>query len=347
MEIMDDLGLASRLLELPHTKIHQGVGETIKGGIPFYDFSRLKTRFPYVTMLPQSRFLEFITREAALWPGFELRMRSAVDALVLDGVGSVTGVRYRHAGGECEIRARLTVGCDGRASSVRRLAGLRPAGTSPPIDVLWFRIPRSGPVTENGFRSLIGPGYLLVLVDRGDYWQAGCVIRKGSFQRVRDEGVEAFRRSLERMAPELEGRLRELDWSRVSVLRVSSMRLSRWWKPGLLLIGDAAHAMSPIGGAGINIAIQDAVVAANVVAQPLRRGILEEVHLASVEQRRAPAVWIVQAFQRVVEKWLVSAALEGRGVGFLRWLMRLPGVGALPSRLVAFGPWRVHIRGQR
>jgi 2-polyprenyl-6-methoxyphenol hydroxylase-like FAD-dependent oxidoreductase len=186
---------------------------------------------------------------------------------------------------------------------------------------------------------------MLVLVDRGDYWQAGCVIRKGDFRRLREKGLTAFRESIAKMAPEFGGRLESLnDWSRISVLSVQSMRLSRWWRPGLLLIGDAAHVMSPIGGAGISLAIQDAVVTANEVAKPLGKRALEEAHLVSVQQRRLPAVLIVQSFQALVEKFLVSPALDERGRFLVPWLLRLPLVGALPTRLVGLGPWRVHAK---
>ena len=344
MEIMDELGLAERLLALPHSKIRRGVGETPEGSILFYDFARLETRFPYVTMLPQARFLEFVTAEAARYPGFELRMEAGVHELIRDAEGAVAGVRYRAGADVGEVRARLTVACDGRGSTVRRLAGLRPVRQSPPMDVLWFRLPRDGPAGENGFRSLIGPGHLLVLVDRKDYWQAGCVIRKGDFRQLRERGLASFRESLEVMAPEFRGGFGSLDdWRKIAVLSVESSRLSRWSKPGVLLIGDAAHAMSPIGGAGISLAIQDAVVAANRLAGPLARGTLEEAHLWDVERRRYPAVWIVQAFQSLVERFLVSAALdEGRPLRLPR-ILRLPIIREIPTRLIAFGPWRVHV----
>jgi len=345
MEIMEELGLAGRLLDLPHVKIRRGVGEVPGGEIPFYDFSRLKTSFPYITMMPQTRFLDFITTEAGRFSGFALRMRARVHELLSDDVGNVRGVRYRDGPNLQEVRARLVVGCDGRGSVVRRLARLDGKPRSAPMDILWFRLPRRESDGGIGFRTLIGRGYLLVLIDRGKYWQAGCVIRKGGFHTLREAGLEEFRTSLVQMAPEFGDRVGELDdWSRISILSVQSMRLTRWWRPGLLLIGDAAHVMSPIGGAGINLAIQDAVVTANRIAGPLRTRTLEEAHLASVEHSRLPAVALVQAFQAVVEKVLVSPAIDERRGAMLPWLCRIPVLGALPSRLVAFGPWRVHVK---
>lgn len=344
LEILDEMGLAARLLELPHSRIERGIGETPDGEIQFYDFTHLRTPFPYIALMPQARFLEFLTREASRCPGFTLRMSAVAHGLLRDRAGGVRGVRYRWGSADREATSRLTVGCDGRGSAVRRLAGLDVERGSPAMDVLWFRLPKTGPSTRAGFRSLIGPGHLLVLLDRGDHWQAGCVIRKGGIRELREQGIARFRKALERMAPEFSGRLGHLDdWSRISVLSVQSMRLPRWWIPGLLLIGDAAHVMSPIGGAGISLAIQDAVVTANILAQPLRQRRLEDAHLASVERQRSLAVSAVQAFQGLVEMVLISGALERRGTSLLPWLLRMPLVGRLPTRLVGLGPWRVHV----
>jgi 2-polyprenyl-6-methoxyphenol hydroxylase-like FAD-dependent oxidoreductase len=343
LEILDEIGLATRLLELPHSRIQRGVGETPEGEVLFYDFSRLPSPFRYIALMPQARFLEFLTHEASRYPGFTLRMGSAVHGLVKDRWGVVRGVRYRSGGREYEATSSLTVGCDGRGSVIRRLAGLDIDRGPSAIDVLWFRLPKAGP-SPAGFRSLIGPGHLLVLVDRGDHWQAGCVVRKGGIRELRREGIARFRESLAEMAPEFAGHLGNLsDWSRISVLSVQSMRLPRWWSPGLLLIGDAAHVMSPIGGAGISLAIQDAVAAANTVARPLRHGRLEDAHLAGIQRQRSLAVSLVQTFQRLVEVVLISGALDRRGTSLLPWLLKIPPLGWLPTRLVGLGPWRVHV----
>jgi 2-polyprenyl-6-methoxyphenol hydroxylase-like FAD-dependent oxidoreductase len=350
LEIMDELGLAGALLSLPHSRVHRGVGETPAGEIPFYDFRRLRTCFPFVAMMPQPVFLDFVLREAGRYPGFSLKMNSRVHALLRDEAGAVRGVRYRDPSGSGTIRAHLTVGCDGRGSAVRALAGLEQPILSRPMDVLWFRLARDPADGGAGFRSRVVPGRLFVVVDRGDFWQVGCVVGKGSLVKLRAGGFPAFRESLSNALPELGSAVGDLGgWSDVSVLAVRAGSLSRWWRPGVLLLGDAAHVMSPVGGAGISLAIQDAVAAANRLVRPLRGRRVEPCHLECIERRRLPAALIVQAFQRMVEAVLVQTAIGGSPKRF-RWssalmnfMAAVPGLGSLPTRLVGLGPWREHV----
>src|SRR5918998_5344451 len=285
MEIMDEIGLADRLLLLPHTKASQLRFRTPRGAATLADFGHLKTRFPYLAFMPQWDFLDFVTDEAGRYPNFRLEMNAEVRELVEEG-GVVQGVRYEAPDGIREVRAPLTVAADGRDSRVREQAGLEVIGTAPPIDVLWFRLSRRAGDPEEPIRY-IGGGRFVVLINRGDYWQVGYVLPKGGDQRVRAAGLESFRRSIGEAVPELADRTGEIeDWGQVKLLSVQVNRLKRWYQPGLLCIGDAAHAMSPVGGVGINLAIQDAVATANILGPLLKRGPVDVEHLALVQKRR-------------------------------------------------------------
>jgi 2-polyprenyl-6-methoxyphenol hydroxylase-like FAD-dependent oxidoreductase len=269
LEIMDELGLAEQLLCLKHTKAPRLRFRTPQGSVTIADFRRLKTRFPYVAFMPQWDFLDFVTKEAARYPNFRLEMNAEVKELVEED-GAIRGVRYEAPDGTHEVRAPLTVAADGRHSRVRERSGLEVIETGPPIDVLWFRLPRreGDPEESSGY---IGAGKVLVFINRGDYWQTAYVIPKGADRRVREAGLEAFRRSIGEAVPYVADRTGELrDWEQVKLLSVQVDHLRRWHRPGLLCIGDAAHAMSPVGGVGINLAVQDAVAAANALAGPLR-----------------------------------------------------------------------------
>ncbi|ABG03411.1 monooxygenase, FAD-binding protein [Rubrobacter xylanophilus DSM 9941] len=346
MEVMDQLGLAGRLLELRHSKVRSFTLDTPKGPFTPVDFSRLNTRFPYITMMPQASFLEFLTAEARRYPGFRLVMGARVRELVEEG-GAVRGVRYESGDGTHEVRASLTVGADGRGSRVRRLAGFEPVKTSPPMDVVWFRVPRS-PGDPEGAMARFGRGRIVVLLDRDDHWQAGYVIPKGTFPELRRAGVEGLKVGFAELFPELSDRLAALgDRRQVSLLSVESSRCRRWHRPGLLLIGDAAHVMSPVGGVGINYAIGDAVVAANVLAGPLRECqerlvALPERHLAAVQRRREPPVRTIQALQALVQRRVLAPTLAA-GRPFapplpLRLLSRAPLLRSVPARIIGFGP---------
>ena len=347
MEIMDELGLADPLLNLPHTKTSRLRFRTPRGSATLADFGHLKTRFPYLAFMPQWDFLDFVTDEARRYPNFELEMNAEVRELVEEG-GLVRGVRYETPDGTREARALLTVAADGRDSRLRELAGLRVVGTAPPIDVLWFRISRrkGDPEEPTGY---IGGGRFVVLINRGDYWQVGYVLPKGADRRIRAAGLESFRRSVGEAVPEVADRTDEIqDWDQVKLLSVQVNRLRRWFRPGLLCIGDAAHAMSPVGGVGINLAIQDAVAAANVLAEPLRVGRVELRHLRAVQRRRELPIRILQGLQSLAHRRIVAPAVGGGGLPSppppVRALLGLRIVRNLPARIIGFGIWPVHVR---
>ncbi|MDT5294905.1 MAG: hypothetical protein QOJ76_1785, partial [Acidobacteriota bacterium] len=309
LELMDELGLAARLHEFRHSKISTGIIMTEAGPTTLADFRRLKTRFPYIMMLPQKDFLAFIVGEARRYPSFELRMGARVEELIEEG-GVVRGVRYEGEGGRREVRATLTVAADGRGSRVRRLGAFEQVNTSPPMDVLWFRVPRGHGDPEGGVAYFRG-GHGIVMLDRDDQWQVANLVLKGSYQQVRAAGIEALRETLSATAPQFAERFAHLkDWKQVSMLSVESSRVTRWYKPGLLLIGDAAHVMSPVGGVGINYAIQDAVVAANVLAEPLRAGTMTTRHLREVQRQREWPTRMIQALQTNIQKRVIAAALN-------------------------------------
>ena len=351
MQVLRRLGLEERVLGLRHAKVRRFVVQAGGRRETFADFSRLKTPYPYVLMLPQARFLELVAAEAERYPNFRLVMGARVRELVIEG-GVVRGVRWRSGGEDAtrEVRARLTVGTDGRFSRLRRLAGLESAGGSPPMDVFWFNLPREeGDPEEAGAVFRCGRGSLLVLMDHFEYWQAGYIIPKGHYARLKEAGLPALRRSVAALAPELAGRVGTLgEWGEGSLLSVESDRLRRWYRPGLLLLGDAAHVISPVGGIGINLAIQDAVVAANVLANPLKSGRLRQRHLRSVQLRREPPTRLVQAAQGLAHRWVVAGVL-GTGGEYslplpLRLLLRAPVLRDLPAHLIARGAWPVRVK---
>lgn len=343
MEIMEELGLAEKLLQLPHAKIRQISVRTPEASVTLADFSHLKTRYPYITMLPQARFLEFITAEAQKYPNFQLIMGANVQELIEED-GVVRGVRYRGHGGWHEVRAILTVGADGRHSRLRQLAGFESIQTSPPMDVLWFRLPKQPGDFEGGM-GRIGRGHIVVMLDRGEQWQMAYVIPKGGYQEIRAAGLEALRKSIVEVVPELQDRIQHLqDWSQIAFLSVESSRLVRWYRPGLLLIGDAAHVMSPVGGVGINYAIQDAVVTANVLSKPLKQGHVELHELAKVQRQRELPTRVIQAFQSFIQQRIFARVLNSNQLLQLPVWLRLPWLRELPARLVAYGVFPAHVK---
>src|SRR5581483_7166424 len=273
LQVLDELGLAEDVLQLPHTEISDFTIQTARGAVKIADLHHLKTKFPFIAFMPQARFLEFLANAAKKFPTFHLVMGAQVIGVIEEN-GVVCGVRYRSADGEHELRGILTVGADGRFSEVRKLSGLASTAIkmSQPMDVLWLRVPRH-PNETRGLLGRIGNGHVLIELERGAQWQIAFVIPKGTFAQLRAQGIEALRRELVATAPELQDRVNTLtDWKQVSLLTVQADRLTRWYKPGLLLIGDAAHVMSPAGGNGINYAVMDAVAAANLLTAPLKAG---------------------------------------------------------------------------
>lgn len=347
LEVMDEIGLADRLLQLPHRKIQTMAAPTTQGLVQVADLGRLKTRFPFIALMPQAQFLEFITSEARRYPHFHLEMGAMVDELI-EEAGQVAGVRYRRSGRVFELRAPLTMGADGRFSRVRKLAGFQAVKASPPMDILWLRLPRRESDGEGGM-GRFGRGHALIRLDRGEQWQLGYLILKGTYQQLRAAGIETLRGSIAQLDPTLADRVDLIrDWKDVAFLSVEADRLPRWHKPGLLLIGDAAHIMSPLGGNGINYAVMDAVAAANLLAGPLKAGRVTDRDLARVQRAREWPTRLIQAVITALQKNLIAAALDPRRPPFqmppfLRW----PLVRDLVLHLLGFGIGRGHVNASK
>lgn len=351
LEILDQIGLAERVHELRNSKIHGPTLVTNRGPFMPFDLRRLKTKYPYILMVHQKDLLTLITSEATRYPGFRLLMGAKVIDLIREG-GAIRGVRYQNDGGIHELRALLTVGADGRFSRVRHLAGIETVGTSPPMDLLWFRLPRLPDRIDvpGGAFGGFARGHILGGFDRKDYWLVGFVIAKGSYQRLRAEGIEALQRRIVEIEARLAKSVQSLtDWQQVSLLSVESSRCPRWYEPGLLLVGDAAHAMSPVGGVGINYAIQDAVVAANLLAKPLLAGRVTTNRLRAIQRKREWPVRIIQGFQTQLQKRVIETALRAPELRalhipwFFRAFTRIPFLRDVPPRLMALGVARVHV----
>jgi 2-polyprenyl-6-methoxyphenol hydroxylase-like FAD-dependent oxidoreductase len=342
LQLLDDLGLVERLLQLPHTRFDRCILDTADGPLDVADLRRLKTRFPYVVLMPQARFLDFLTTEVRRYPGFQLLLRACAEALIEEG-GIVRGVRYRAPDGWREVRAPLTVGADGRFSRLRRLAGFTPIRTAPPIDVIWFQLPRQ-PDDPAGAFGWIGRGRTMGGLDRGEHWEVACGFPAGTYRRLRAAGLPALRQALTELAPSFAERLEHLrDWKQIAVLSVDADRLPRWYRPGLLLIGDAAHAMSPVAGVGISYAVQDAVAAANVLAGPLLAGRPQLRDLAAVQRRRELPTRAAQALLALLQRWLIAEAPDRPALPKLPALLRLPLLRDLPAHLIAHGVAPVRI----
>lgn len=350
MEILDQIGLADKLLSIPHTQVSSLAIQFADGPFHPFDLKRLKTRFPYIVLLPQVRFLEFLAAEAAKYPEFKLVLHANVNQLVQEN-GVVRGVRYVAPDGVHEVRASLTIGADGRFSQLRRLAAIEPIKTSPPMDVLWFRFPRlpGEPDSETGAFGGLGKGRILIVLARVDHWQAGLVFPKGHYQELRAQGVEAVRNSIVEIDPRFAKHADTLtDWRQLTLLSVESSRCPIWHKPGLLLIGDAAHVMSPVGGLGINYAIQDAVVAANLLTDHLKSGKITEADLAKIQRAREWPTRVIQRWQTIMQNLVLASAFRGQQVTRVPWPLRLfsrtPILRDLPAKLVAFGIRRVRLK---
>jgi 2-polyprenyl-6-methoxyphenol hydroxylase-like FAD-dependent oxidoreductase len=343
LQLLDELGLGERFARLPQSRLDE-VAFPISAGraLVVADFRRLKVRYPYVAMVPQWDLLNLLAEAGAAQPRFTLRMRTEVTGLIREA-GRVAGVRYRGPDGAAgELRADLTVACDGRWSLLRRQAGLRPREFPVPIDAWWFRLPRRAGDDPIGLRPMANRGGFMVIVPREDYLQIAYLNRKGLDPLLRARGVESFRREVAQMAPFLADRVAAIgSMDEVKHLDVRLNRLDRWHTDGLLCLGDAAHAMSPIGGVGINLAIQDAVAAATLLAEPLRRGSVTPEVLARVRARRLLPTVLVQTMQRAMHRSLVEPILAGRRAGPpapLRALLRyVPALSFWPAYLIGVG----------
>jgi 2-polyprenyl-6-methoxyphenol hydroxylase-like FAD-dependent oxidoreductase len=346
LELMYELGLLEDFLKIPHQQLTSVGG--VFGGFSFRvaDFRHVPAHCRFVALMPQWDFLNFLSARGREFAAFDLRMRHEAAGLIRDGE-RVTGVEARTPGGTVRIRAELVVGCDGRHSTVRQAALMEPLETGAPIDVLWFRISRKEGDPEEVFGN-INYGKALILINRGDYFQAGLIIRKGSFEEIRSEGVDAFRNSILQIARYLGDRVHELrDWDQIKLLSVQINRLRRWHRPGLLCIGDAAHAMSPAGGVGINLAIQDAVATANLLSGALRQGRVTEALLARVQRRREFPTRVTQLMQVNAHKgleWVFRHPGPIRAPWQLKAAMRIPGLQNVAGRVVGIGIRPEHIR---
>jgi 2-polyprenyl-6-methoxyphenol hydroxylase-like FAD-dependent oxidoreductase len=347
LEVMHELGLLEAFLARPHQKIRRLRGLIGDSEITIADFSHLPTQCRFIALMPQWEFLDFLAQSGRRFGGFDLRMAVAVTGLI-EQDGRVVGVRGDGSSGPFEVHADLVIGADGRHSTVRERAGLDIRNLGAPIDVLWMRLSkRAGDPEETGGR--INYGHMLVTLNRGDYWQCAFIIRKDGFAAVRARGLDALRGDIARIAPFLRDRLAELrDWDDVKLLTVAVDRLKQWWRPGLLCIGDSAHAMSPIGGVGINLAIRDAIAAANILARPLRDGTLADAHLAAVERRRRLPTRLTQALQVTIQERVIDRVLASDEPVTAPWPLRLlnavPLLARLPARLIGIGFRPEHVR---
>jgi len=347
LEVMHEIGLLDGLLKLPHTQAPRLHAEIGGRDVTIADFSRLPTHCRFIAFMPQWEFLDFIAREAGRLPNFRLIMPAEVTDLIEED-GRVAGLTATTPDGPLTLRARLVVGADGRNSVVREKAGLEVESFGTPSDVLWMKLSHQSDdppyVMGHG-----GPRQGFVMVDRGDYWQCGYVVRKGTFADVKAAGLEAFRAMVAAVSPLPPSRMDEIrSWDDVHLLSVRIDRLKRWWRPGLICLGDAAHAMSPIGGFGVNLAVQDAVAAANILARPLSDGTLGDRHLAAVEARRRFPTRATQKLQLMMrrDRRRRDAAEQARSgpPAFMRSIARWPVLAHLAGRLVGLGFRPEHVR---
>ncbi len=347
LKIMHELGVLERFLQLPHQKVTRINARFGDLEFTVADFSHLPTQCPYVAFMPQWDFLNFLVEVGSQHPTFQVRMSAEVTDLIEDG-GSVVGLCAETPNGPLEVRTALVVGADGRHSIVRKRAGLSVEEFGAPMDVLWFRLSRKAedPVDPMG---QFDAGRIFIMLNRGDYWQCGFVIAKGSLGEIRATGLALFRESVAKLVPFAADRVHELhDWEPIKLLTVQVDRLRQWYRPGLLCIGDAAHAMSPVGGVGINLAIQDAVATANLLWQPLRGGRVTETDLAKVQARRAWPTEVTQRAQLIVQNRVIRHVLN-RKVRLtppyaLRLLARFPFLRRIPARMIGLGVRPEHVQ---
>jgi 2-polyprenyl-6-methoxyphenol hydroxylase-like FAD-dependent oxidoreductase len=343
LRLLDELGLWPKFDAIPHSKLRQGALDVSPGhSVTMVDFERLRQPHPYVAMVPQWDFLKLLAEAGEAEPTFTLRMSTEVTGLLRDG-GKVVGVRYEGPDGPGELRADLTVGCDGRGSVVRRDAGLQVREWPVSFDVWWFRLPRREDDTTFTLFPRLTPGKAMIVIPREGYLQIALLIPKGSDAQQRARGLDAFHADVLSLLPEAGDTVKSVTTlDDVKHLDVRMNRLRRWHIDGLLCIGDAAHAMSPAGGVGINVAVQDGVAAARLLAEPLRRGTVTDRELASVRRRRVVPAAVTQALQRQLDKRLLGPIVRGSGIAgppasFVRLMERMPWLAVIPAYLVGVG----------
>jgi len=347
LQLMYELGLLDEFLKRPHQQLQELRGQVGKETFTMADFSHLPTHCKFIALMPQWDFLNFLVEQGRRYSTFHVEMQAeAID--LLEANGRVAGVRVKTPGGQREVRATLTIGADGRHSVIRARAGLPSVNLGAPMDVMWMRVSRR---PEDGGQTFgyVDRGKILVLLNREDYWQAALVIPKGADDEIRQRGIPAFREQIASLVPFLRDRVDELrDWKDISLLTVAVDRLTQWSRPGLLCLGDAAHAMSPIGGVGINLAIQDAVAAANILGPALLRGVPTQRDLDAVQKRRTFPTRATQRLQLIIQNNIIRRVLGSTKSLTLPWFFKLfqyfPYLRRIPARIVGIGFRSEHIR---
>jgi 2-polyprenyl-6-methoxyphenol hydroxylase-like FAD-dependent oxidoreductase len=348
MTVLDELDVLDQFLRVRHNVITRIRGKIGRDTVTLANLDHVPAKTKYIALMPQWDFLNFLAQQARAYPGFRLMMQTTATGLVYTGE-RVTGLRARSGDQDVVIAADLVIAADGRHSSVRDAAGMKPVELGAPMDVLWFRLSRksSDPAAAFGY---VGAGSMLVTIDRDTYWQCGFIIAKGGFEATKARGLDAFRGEIVALVPEFETRVDEIkSWDDVKMLEVAVNRLQQWYKPGLLFIGDAAHAMSPIGGVGINLAIQDAVAAANALVPVLRGdGAVPDAVLAAFQRRREPPTRMTQQLQLFIQNRAVAAVLSSkkapkRAPLFMRIVNAVPALQRIPARIIGIGFLPEHI----
>ena len=347
LELIYELGLIDEFLQLPLQKVETLSAQIGAEHVEVVDFRHLPTHCKFIALTPQWNFLNFLAQHGKRYPTFDLRMQAEATDLIEED-GRVVGLIAKTPDGTIAIRADLVVGCDGRHSTVRQKAGFESEDYGAPMDVLWFRLSHKGGDSADTFGH-IEAGKMMIMLDRGDYWQCAYVIPKGGIERVKAEGLDAFRARVVEMSPFVSDRVEELkSWDDVKLLSVTVDRLKKWWRPGLLCIGDAAHAMSPIGGVGINMAVQDAVAAANRLAGPLRAGKVTDEDLQAIEERRTLPMRFTQWLQLTIQKRIISRVLASKErpkpPSFFKLFNSFPALRRIPARLIGLGIRPEHVQ---
>ena len=346
LELMYELGLLDDFLKLPHQKLDHLTAQIGNERVRMVDLTHLPTHCKYIALMPQWDFLDFLADCGKRYQTFDLRMRAEATDLIEED-GRVVGLRARTPDGELTIRADLVVGADGRHSTVRERAGFKSDDYGAPMDVLWFRLPRAETDETETFGH-VEAGVMMIMLNRGEYWQCAFVIPKGGIDRLKADGLDAFRKRVVSMSPFLADSVAGLaSWDDIKLLTVTVDRLRQWWRPGLICIGDAAHAMSPIGGVGVNLAIQDGVAAANQLAAPLKAGRAGDDDLRAIQARRAFPARVTQQIQLIMQNQIVRRVLSGterpKPPFMLKLLDRVPLLQRIPGRLLAVGVRPEHI----